>query len=145
MAAVQRIPAGRTYAAFRAMRELRPALTTVEDFAALVDKELRPGGYLLAGVFVDGTPDAVAVAGYRYLHTLAAGRHMYVDDLVSLPEVRGAGHAKELLAWLVEEAKAEGCGQLHLDSGTQRHGAHGFYFANGLHIPAFHFMRVLDA
>ncbi|GIG67968.1 GNAT family N-acetyltransferase [Phytomonospora endophytica] len=142
-AVVQRIPAGRTHAAFRAMRELRPALTTAEDFGALVDGELRPGGYLLAGVFTDDTPDAVAVAGYRYTRSLAAGAHLYVDDLVSLPEVRGRGHARELLAWLVEEAKTHGCAQLHLDSGTHRHGAHGFYFANGLHVSAFHFMREL--
>ncbi|MEV0647699.1 GNAT family N-acetyltransferase [Phytomonospora sp. NPDC050363] len=144
MADIAPIPAGRTHVAFHAMRELRPSLTTVEEFTAIVDEQLRPGGYLLAGAFLDIAGDAVAVAGYRYTQSLAAGKHMYVDDLVSLPEVRGQGHTRELFAWLREEAKANGCEQLHLDSGTQRHGAHRFYLANGMHIPAFHFSTALD-
>ncbi len=70
----------------------------------------------------------VAAAGFRIGENLASGKHLYIDDLVTLPAVRSKGYGAALLAWLVELAKSEGAQQLHLDSGTERIDAHRFYF-----------------
>jgi hypothetical protein len=49
------------------------------------------------------------------------------------------------MRWLAETARAEGCGELHLDSGVQpeRESAHRLYFGERLRIASFHFSRAL--
>jgi GNAT superfamily N-acetyltransferase len=117
---------------------------TVESFTQWVDDRARPEGFRLIASFVLGREDAVAVGGFRFLHTMAWGKILYVDDLVTLPEFRSGGHGHLLLEWLLEEAKRLDCEQLHLDSGHHRHGAHRFYLNHGLQIDAHHFSRKLS-
>lgn len=129
--------------AFEAMRELRPGLASREDFVEQVDGRQRPAGYrLIASVLDDGDP-AVAVAGFRLGENLAWGRHLYIDDLSTLPTARGQGHARRLLGWIQQEASRQGCGQIHLDSGvgTDRLSAHRLYFGTGFRISSHHFAR----
>ncbi|HWM64091.1 MAG TPA: GNAT family N-acetyltransferase [Solirubrobacterales bacterium] len=128
---------------FGAMRALRTALADEDAFVQLVDEEQRPEGYRLVGVFEEGVPEAVAVAGFRAIHTLAWGHCLYVDDLSTLPTARRRGYGRDLLEWLLEEAKRLGCDQLHLDSGVgiDRADAHRLYLNAGLVIAAHHFAR----
>jgi GNAT superfamily N-acetyltransferase len=136
---------GETALAARTLLELRPALGSPEALVRQVDERQRPAGYRLVGSFEPGSQDAVAVAGFRVNEFLAWGRHLYVDDLVTAAAWRGRGHADRLFAWLEEEARREGCAQLHLDSGLgeDRADAHRFYFRHGLRIASFHFAREL--
>ena len=73
------------------------------------------------------------------------GHHvaLYVDDLSTLPQSRGRGHAGGLLDRLVEEAARLGCAELHLDSGVgaARWTAHRLYMNHGLTIVSHHFAR----
>jgi GNAT superfamily N-acetyltransferase len=131
------------YTALLALREGRPMMASVEDFTQWVNERARPEGLRLIASFLPGREDAVAVGGFRFLHTTAWGKILYVDDLVTLPEYRSGGHGHLLLEWLIAEAKRLGCEQLHLDSGHHRHGAHRFYLNHGMHISAHHFSRVL--
>jgi len=103
----------------------------------------RPEGYRLVAAFEEGSPDAVAVAGFRTGHNLAWGHYLYVDDLVTVASARKRGHAAALLRWLLDEAERLGCDQLHLDSGTHRHDAHRFYLKEPLDITSFHFARTI--
>lgn len=121
------------------MRQLRPHLSA-DDYLQRVRRMMRTDGYLLA---VDTDDDGVprGVAGYRYMEMLYAGRILSIDDLVTDEETRSRGFGKELLDWLVQEARANGCEQLHLDSGVHRPRAHRFYFREGLVVNAFHFWR----
>jgi GNAT superfamily N-acetyltransferase len=134
-----------TALAFRAVRVLRPHFADEAAFVDRVDEVQRAEGYRLVGVFEDGTPHAVAVAGFRIGHLLAWGRFLYVDDLSTLPEARRRGYGRQLLDWLAEEAERLGCEQLHLDSGVgpTRTDAHRLYFNTGLEITSFHFARRL--
>lgn len=102
-------------------------------------------GYRLLAAFVPNEPAAVSVAGFRIAHYLAFGRTLYVDDLSSLAHHRGAGHARALLRRLEKMARAEGCDELHLDSGVGEHraAAHGLYYASGMHVSSFHFHKSL--
>lgn len=121
------------------MAELRTHLESRDDFVARVNEVQRPEGYRLVASFEDGAAAAAAVAGFRTGNNLAWGYYLYVDDLVTAGSARGRGHGAALIAWLHAEARSLGCDQLHLDSGTHRHGAHRFYLENGLHISSFHF------
>jgi GNAT superfamily N-acetyltransferase len=102
-------------------------------------------------VFADGARMCVATRGDRvvgvavhrtYVNTFS-GLHMYVDDLVTDEHERSSGVGRELLEHLQRLAKQSGCAWFTLDSGTQRHQAHKFYFREGLSIAAYHFRKPL--
>jgi len=128
------------------MRELRPQFDDEDGFVRWVDEVQRPEGYRVVAVFEDGSEEAVAVAGFRVGHMLSRGRHLYVDDLSTLPGARRRGYGRELLDWLDEEARREECDRFHLDSGVEanRQDAHRLYFNTGLRISAYHFSRPLE-
>jgi GNAT superfamily N-acetyltransferase len=118
------------------MRQLRPG---IPDAAYLdtVRRMMRTDGSLQAAVFEGDT--VVAVAGYRFMEMLYAGKTLYVDDLNTDASRRSRGHGKVLLDWLKQEAKERQCVQLQLDSGVQREQTHRFYFREGLTINCYHF------
>jgi len=116
------------------MQQLRPHLDAA-GFSAAVER-MKTEGYCL--VFA-ADPEVRAVAGYRRMEMLATGTVLYVDDLVTCAQHRSKGYGKQLLAWLLEEAKRQDCQYLELDSGLKRLDAHRFYERNGLEKAAFHF------
>ena len=124
--------------AHAAMVSLRPEVGSAETFGRRVDEVQRPEGYRLVARF-DDAGEVVAVAGFRTGHSLSRGHYLFVDDLVTRPDRRGEGHGKAVLDWLRAEAGRLGCDEVHLDSGTQRHGAHRFYLREGFDISSFHF------
>jgi GNAT superfamily N-acetyltransferase len=142
---VRELLEGDTRLAHDAMRALRPAYAREADFVERVDGALRTEGYRLAASFVPGREQAVAVAGFRTGHNLAWGHYLYVDDLSTVADARGQGHAGALLEWLDAEGRRLGCDQLHLDSGTapERFAAHRLYHRHGLAIHSHHFARAI--
>lgn len=86
-----------------------------------------------------------AVAGYRYLESLISGKFLYVDDLVTRAADRSRGFGKQILEWLISEARAHGCENLELDSGVQRFDAHRFYLTNRMNIASYHFRLGIDS
>ena len=69
---------------------------------------------------------------------------MYVDNLVTDVRHQARGYGGQLFGWLIRHATAEGCAELHLDSGVQRFDAHCFYLKHDMHIIAHHFSLGLD-
>jgi GNAT superfamily N-acetyltransferase len=118
------------------MLELRPNVPAAE-YLSTVRRMMAGDGYRLAAVYAGG--EVQAVAGYRLMEMLYCGRILYVDDLNTAPGARSRGFGRALMDWLRAEARAHGCGELHLDSGVQRGQAHRFYFREGLTINAYHF------
>ena len=135
---VRELFAGETAAAADVLLNLRETVGPAERLVTRIDELQRPEGYRLVASF-DEEGRTVAAAGFRVGHNLAWGRFLYVDDLITLPEARGEGHATALLRWVLEEAARLGCGQVHLDSGTERHAAHRLYLGVGMHISSHHF------
>ncbi|CAM3625243.1 GNAT family N-acetyltransferase [Deinococcus frigens] len=135
--------------ALPALRELRPNSLALKDEASLARHlaATRAEGYRLAGAFEDGRTEAAAAAGYRVMELLAYGRIVYLDDLSTLPDARGKGHARALLEWLDAEAVRLGCVALHLDSGVgaARFTAHRQYLKHGMNITSHHFAKNLDS
>jgi GNAT superfamily N-acetyltransferase len=121
------------------MRQLRPH---IEDAAFVrIVRNQQAGGYHLAYLEDDGR--VTAVAGYRIIDNLYSGRVLYVDDLVTDEKIRSKGCGKQLLDWLIAEARRAGCQTFELDSGVQRFDAHRFYLTNRMIIAAHHFRLVL--
>jgi GNAT superfamily N-acetyltransferase len=97
-----------------------------------------PQGLRFTAVDDDGR--LVAVAGWRLVACTTATRRLYIDDLVTDPNVRSAGHGHLLLAELEGRARQAGCRILDLDSGVHRGDAHRFYFRERMTIASYHFM-----
>jgi GNAT superfamily N-acetyltransferase len=125
-------------ATFRVMQQLRPHLQA-ERYVAQV-QTLMSEGYRLLAVESDVL---LAVAGYRCGTSLAFGKFLYVDDLVTDEGRRSAGAGKLLLDRLKEIAREQDCRELHLDSGVQRHAAHRFYLRERFDISCYHFRVML--
>ena len=81
----------------------------------------------------------MAAAGFRITESLAWGKYLYIDDLIVDEDHRRHGCAKALWIWLTRVAKENGCEQMHLDSGVNRHDAHKFYLRHGMDITCHHF------
>jgi GNAT superfamily N-acetyltransferase len=120
---------------FEVLNQLRPHLQHSE-FLAQVQRQ-QQSGYQL--VFLEQDNQVVAVAGFNIGECLAWGEFMYVYDLIVAESMRSQGHGQQLLHWLVDFAKSQGCQQLHLDSGVQRHAAHRFYLQQRMDITSHHF------
>jgi GNAT superfamily N-acetyltransferase len=126
-------------ACYTVMSELRPHIP--EDAFVERVRDMQRQGYVLVAAMEEGA--VVAVAGVRIDENLAWGRFLYVADLVTKEDCRSRGYGKALLSWLREFAKAEGCAQMHLDSGMQRKDAHRFYLREGMEILGYHFSENL--
>jgi len=122
------------------MRQLRPNVP-YDEYLATVARMKEADGYQLAALYDNET--VRAVAGYRIMEMLYCGKIMYVDDLNTDERYRSKGYGKALMDWLKAEARTQGCGQLHLDSGVQREQTHRFYFREGLTINCYHFHLML--
>jgi len=126
---------------YAVMAELRPHLGP-DEFLAQVKRQQEIAGYEL-GYAVAGTGEAAprvkAVAGFRLSESLAWGKFMYVDDLVSASGARSQGYGGALFDWLLAYARKHECDQFHLDSGVQRFAAHRFYLRQRMSIECHHF------
>ena len=126
---------------YAVMRQLRPHFEQQDAFIAQVRRQMAQERWRLA--FVEDGDEVAAVAGFRLLECLATGKTLYVDDLVTSEDRRSQGHGENLMRWLEAHARKLGCQTFSLDSGTQRTGAHRFYFRMGMTIPSFHFAKRL--
>lgn len=122
-------------ACYPVVAQLRPHLDET-TFVQQVIGQRDADRYRLIYLEEDG--EVVAVAGFRVTQMLSRGRFLYVDDLVTDEDHRSQGHGSRLLAWLVDEARRQGCQRLDLDSGLQREAAHRFYEREGLRATARH-------
>lgn len=124
---------------FDVMLELRPHLIR-ENFVNQI-REMEKQAYKL--VFIENSQGVVCVAGFRMSNNLFMGKNFYVDDLVTSESARSKTYGEKMIRYLRALAVENQCCVFHLDSGTQRHQAHKFYFKNNLSIASYHFSEKL--
>ena len=77
MPIVREITPEETGLAYVTFLELRSHLTSRESMVEQINQWQRPEGYRLLGSFEKGVEEPVALAGFRFLHTLAWGHVLY--------------------------------------------------------------------
>ena len=85
-------------------RVLRPQLPA--DYEGAMRTILAEGAEM-ALLHEAAVPRALAV--FRAFHDTANGYRFYIDDLVTDPDCRSAGHGAALLGWCEAEARQRGC------------------------------------
>lgn len=109
---------------FPVVKELRVHLT-YDDFVRYVQLAHAADGYRLVAIEENG--NIIAVMGYRILHDLVHGSHLYIDDLVTTRSERSKGHGAELLKFAEAEARRLGLSGLRLSTGIENAGGQKFY------------------
>ena len=125
---------------FSLISTLRPHLKE-ETFVSDVNEQIEQG-YKLFYLYKNNK--VLCIAGCKISKNLAWGKHLYIADLVSDTKSRSKGHGKELLDYVIEFAKNEGCKEVHLDSGVQRFKAHKFYLREGFEMTSHHFSYKME-
>jgi ribosomal protein S18 acetylase RimI-like enzyme len=127
-------------AAYPVMRELRQDLSEAE-FSRVYALAKRADRYTIVGGF-DGKR-CVAVMGYRILHDFVHGTHLYVDDLVTLPEERSKGWGALLLRHAEKTAREAGCQGLRLCTGVDNDAGKRFYEREGWQLRSVAYKKKL--
>lgn len=125
---------------FDTFLELRPHLEDRQSFVAQVSAQCKEGYQLVAAV-VQG--EVAACIGFRRMTTLAWGKIVYIDDLITRAQYRGKGYGSILLESVITRAREEGHDQVHLDSGYTRNVAHRVYLNHGFNLSSHHLSLVL--
>ncbi len=125
---------------FELLRTLRPCLTRPESDRFLAEGS-RQGLRCVAALGPQG--EMAAVALYRILST-SRGRIVFLDDLVTRPDVRSHGVGAALLHEVEARGRRAGCERIELDSGTANEGAHRFYERHGMSVIALHLGKDLE-
>ncbi len=135
-----------TALAFAALSVLRPKLKDINSFVEQINLVQRPQGYRLLGIFEAGITNPVAICGFREETNLVSGRHLHIDDLVTLPQYRKNGYGTQLLLAIQQIASENNIEEIHIDSnvGGERTTAHRIYFQHGFEISAYHFVCKMD-
>lgn len=113
---------------FPVVKELRTNLD-LDDFKRLVMLAHAADGYRM--VVREDKGQIYAVMGYRILHDLVHGSHLYIDDLVTTKASRSQGHGAELLKFAESEARRLGLAGLRLSTGVENEAAKKFYEREG--------------
>ena len=121
------------------MNILRPKLVESE-FSDQIGRQNKQGYHLIA-LRDNGNP--VSLLGYRLVENLIIGKFLYVDDLVTDPDLKQRGYASQLLSWTVEVAKQHNCCAVQLDSGFENVDAHRLYLNQGFRLSAHHLRKSL--
>lgn len=143
---VREIAPHETASAFSALSVLRPKLKDINSFVEQINTIQRAQGYRLLGIFEPGMSSPVAVCGFREETNLVSGKHLHIDDLVTLPQYRKHGYGTRLLQEIQRIAAENNIEEIHIDSnvGGERTTAHRIYFQHGFEIHAYHFVCKLD-
>ena len=115
--------------------ELRPHLTDKEVFVARVIEQQKEGYEIIAAYEQE---EVVACIGFRFLTTLAWGKILYIDDLITKEKNRSKGYSKILLDHVIQIARECLCKEVHLDTGYERHAAHKVYLKRGFEFNCHH-------
>ncbi len=120
---------------YEAFSELRPHLKDQDSFIKQVKAQLKEG-YTIAAIFEED--QVAACIGYRVITTLAWGKILYIDDLITRKQLRRKGYGGKLLDYAIDQAKTLECDEVHLDTSFTRHAAHKTYLSKGFHFNCYH-------
>ncbi len=122
------------------IREARPTLdeTAYRERA----KEAQAHGYRMFRGLLEGR--VVAAMGFRVNADLFWGRHLYLDDLAVVAELRGRRIGEAMMRFVEAEARRQGCKHVRLTNGMKGLAAHRFYERIGYEKRSFVFVRAVE-
>jgi GNAT superfamily N-acetyltransferase len=102
---VMLIPKANLMSIMPLIQGLNPSLSKTTLTTRL--EEMISQGYQCAGLCLDD--NLIGICGLWMMTKFYVGKHIEPDNVYILPEFRGQGYGKQLLNWLVEYGKSQGC------------------------------------
>jgi ribosomal protein S18 acetylase RimI-like enzyme len=127
---------------FPVFKELRPHLS-FERFVEIYQKSRQADHYEIVGIESGG--HVLALMGYRVLHDMVRGTHLYIDDLVTTEGQRSKGWGEKLLNYAEKIAPTLGCQTLRLCTGLDNEGGQRFYEKHGWTKGSFAYRKKLNS
>lgn len=104
-------------------------------------EEMKQLNYLCVSVF-DGK-QLVGISGLWMLNKYYAGKHIEPDNVVILPDYRDKGIGEQLMQWIHNYAKEQGCLGSELNCYVSNSKGVAFWIKQGYRILGFHFRKDL--
>jgi GNAT superfamily N-acetyltransferase len=128
-------------------------LNSILPFLQLLNESTDPGilqqrihdmkdyNYHCVGVFDEER--LIAISGIWILYKFYIGKHIEPDNVVVDPAYRGKKAGEELMNWIHEYAKSEGCAVSELNCYVKNAGGLKFWLSQGYRILGFHMRKDL--
>ena len=106
------------------IREVAEDLSDLTPYARALDEILiSDHGTVLVGE-LDGRPVATAQVTWQRRMMYRAGLVCQIESVRVLSALRGRGLGRQLIQWIVDDARSRGCARVELTSNAERHESH---------------------
>lgn len=103
--------------------------------------EMLTQGYQCAGLYHQGK--LAGICGLWIMTKYYIGKHIEPDNVVLLPEYRGMGLGKQLMAWVYHYGQTQGCVASELNCYLPNARGHAFWENEGYTKTAYHYRRLI--
>ncbi len=99
-------------------------------------------GYKCAGLYLGG--ELIGICGLWIITKYYVGRHIEPDNVVILPEHRAKGFGKQLISWVCEYGRSQGCIASELNCYITNESGQAFWEKEGYNKIGYHYQRRLE-
>ena len=99
-------------------------------------------GYQCAGIYLDQC--LIGICGLWILTKYYVGKHIEPDNVVILEEYRGNGLGKQLMAWVYEYGKSQGCIASELNCYLTNEKGEQFWEKEGYKKIGYHYQKAIE-
>jgi GNAT superfamily N-acetyltransferase len=132
------IPADKMISIIPLIQHLNPGLP--EALLQTRLQEMINQGYQCAGLFLDN--QLIGICGIWMMTKFYVGKHIEPDNVFILPEYRRLGLGKQLLEWVYEYGKTQGCIGSELNCYTVNETGIAFWEQEGFAKIGYHYQRL---
>lgn len=104
--------------------------------------EMVEQGYQCVGIY--SGDKLIGICGLWILTKYYVGKHIEPDNVVILEEYRGNGLGKQLMAWIYDYAKAQGCKASELNCYLTNEKGQQFWEKEGYKKIGYHYQRAIE-
>jgi len=104
--------------------------------------EMVEQGYQCVGIY--SHDKLIGICGLWILTKYYVGKHIEPDNVVILEEYRGNGLGKQLMAWIYDYAKAQGCIASELNCYLANEKGQQFWEKEGYKKIGYHYQRAIE-
>ena len=105
-------------------------------------EEMIRQGYQCVGIYDQEM--LAGISGLWFLTKYYVGKHIEPDNVIILPQYRGKGLGEQLMKWIYEYARSQGCTASELNCYVNNHGGQKFWMNEGYRVIGFHYQKMLS-
>jgi GNAT superfamily N-acetyltransferase len=138
---IRLIPIENLSSVFPLITRLNPDIPESTLIARL--SEMIAQGYKCIGFYLDG--QLIGICGFWMMTKFYVGKHIEPDNVFILPEYRRLGYGKQLLEWVYDYGKEQGCIASELNCYINNETGNAFWEQEGFVKIGYHYQKPLDS